>query len=201
VARASDIDRIGDERVAIAAIHRTGKDIPTRSTNITMRVVLDDVGQVPGSSDEDTRSGLTYSGWVHAALSRRADSRHRQRLRASRSTLERKAELDYGYLEDRTWGATLSGAGPQGGWRPRSTCTNWRSSSRRFSSREVRPRAPRRTQHPYLKLQTPLRDRSIWVDHQHRRCAHNYETVPEHHEAGITMIMTMSRRLARTGDW
>jgi hypothetical protein len=115
VARASDVARINDERVAIVAIHRTGKDIPTRSINVTMWVVLDNVGQVLGSPDEDTRSGLTYSSWVHAARSRRADSRHRQRLWASRSTLERKAELDYGYLEDRTWGATLSGAPRVGG--------------------------------------------------------------------------------------
>jgi hypothetical protein len=31
----------------------------------------------------------------------------------------------------------------------------------------------------------------------------DYETLPHHHEAMVTiaMIMTMSRRLARTGDW
>jgi transposase len=38
---------------------------------------------------------------------------------------------------------------------------------------------------------------------KHRRCVRDYETRPDHHEAMlyITMIMTMSRRLARTGDW
>lgn len=41
-----------------------------------------------------------------------------------------------------------------------------------------------------------------WIT-KYRRCARDYETLPEHHEAivYITMIMTMSRRLARTGDW
>ncbi len=39
-----------------------------------------------------------------------------------------------------------------------------------------------------------------WIT-KHRRCVHDYETLPEHHEAmvHITMIMTMFRRLARTG--
>lgn len=41
-----------------------------------------------------------------------------------------------------------------------------------------------------------------WIS-KYRRCVRDYETLPEHHEAMvyITMIMTMSRRLARTGDW
>jgi transposase len=41
-----------------------------------------------------------------------------------------------------------------------------------------------------------------WIS-KHRRCVRDYETLPEHHEAmvHIAMIMTMSRRLARTGDW
>lgn len=41
-----------------------------------------------------------------------------------------------------------------------------------------------------------------WIT-KHRRCIRDYETLPEHHEAmvHIAMIMTMSRRLARTGDW
>jgi transposase len=38
---------------------------------------------------------------------------------------------------------------------------------------------------------------------KHRRCVRDYETLPQHHEAMVTiaMIMAMSRRLARTGDW
>jgi transposase len=41
-----------------------------------------------------------------------------------------------------------------------------------------------------------------WISKK-RRCVRDYETLPEHHEAMIhlAMIMTMSRRLARTGDW
>ena len=41
-----------------------------------------------------------------------------------------------------------------------------------------------------------------WIS-KHRRCVRDYETLPEHHEAMvyISMIMVMSRRLARTGDW
>lgn len=41
-----------------------------------------------------------------------------------------------------------------------------------------------------------------WIN-KHRRCVRDYETLPEHHEAmiHIAMIMVMSRRLARTGDW
>jgi transposase len=41
-----------------------------------------------------------------------------------------------------------------------------------------------------------------WIN-KHRRCVRDYETLPQHHEAmvHIAMIMTMSRRLARTGDW
>ena len=41
-----------------------------------------------------------------------------------------------------------------------------------------------------------------WIS-KHRRCVRDYETRPDHHEAmiHIAMIMTMSRRLARTGDW
>ena len=41
-----------------------------------------------------------------------------------------------------------------------------------------------------------------WIS-KHRRCVRDYETLPAHHEAmvHISMIMTMSRRLARTGDW
>lgn len=41
-----------------------------------------------------------------------------------------------------------------------------------------------------------------WIS-KHRRCVRDYETRPDHHEAMvyIAMIMTMSRRLARTGDW
>jgi transposase len=41
-----------------------------------------------------------------------------------------------------------------------------------------------------------------WIT-KHRRCVRDYETLPAHHEAMVTlaMIMTMSRRLARTGDW
>lgn len=37
-----------------------------------------------------------------------------------------------------------------------------------------------------------------WIS-KHRRCVRDYETLPEHHEAMvyITMIMTVSRRLAR----
>ena len=39
-----------------------------------------------------------------------------------------------------------------------------------------------------------------WIT-KYRRCVRDYETLPEHHEAivYISMIMTMSRRLARTG--
>jgi transposase len=41
-----------------------------------------------------------------------------------------------------------------------------------------------------------------WIN-KHRRCVRDYETTPTHHEAMVhlAMIMTMSRRLARTGDW
>lgn len=41
-----------------------------------------------------------------------------------------------------------------------------------------------------------------WIT-KHRRCVRDYETLPRHHEAMVTiaMITTMSRRLARTGDW
>jgi transposase len=41
-----------------------------------------------------------------------------------------------------------------------------------------------------------------WIS-KHRRCVRDYETKPGHHEAMIyiAMIMTMSRRLARTGNW
>lgn len=41
-----------------------------------------------------------------------------------------------------------------------------------------------------------------WIS-KFRRCVRDYETLPAHHEAmvQIAMIMTMSRRLARTGDW
>lgn len=41
-----------------------------------------------------------------------------------------------------------------------------------------------------------------WIS-KFRRCVRDYETLPVHHEAmvHISMIMTMSRRLARTGDW
>lgn len=41
-----------------------------------------------------------------------------------------------------------------------------------------------------------------WLS-KHRRCVRDYETKPEHYEAmiHIAMIMTMSRRFARTGDW
>lgn len=41
-----------------------------------------------------------------------------------------------------------------------------------------------------------------WIS-KYRRCVRDYETRPDHHEAMIyiSMIMTMSRRLARTGDW
>ncbi len=41
-----------------------------------------------------------------------------------------------------------------------------------------------------------------WIN-KHRRCVRDYETLPESHEAMVhlAMIMTMSRRLARTGDW
>jgi len=41
-----------------------------------------------------------------------------------------------------------------------------------------------------------------WIS-KYRRCVRDYETLPEHHETmvHISMIMTMSRRLARTGDW
>ena len=41
-----------------------------------------------------------------------------------------------------------------------------------------------------------------WIS-KYRRCVRDYETLPVHHEAmvHISMIMTMSRRLARTGDW
>jgi transposase len=40
-----------------------------------------------------------------------------------------------------------------------------------------------------------------WIS-KHRRCVRDYETLPEHHETMvyIAMIMTMSRRLARTAD-
>lgn len=40
-----------------------------------------------------------------------------------------------------------------------------------------------------------------WIS-KHRRCVRDYETLPAHHEAmvHISMIMTMSRRLARTSD-
>jgi transposase len=41
-----------------------------------------------------------------------------------------------------------------------------------------------------------------WIS-KFRRCVRDYETLPAHHEAmvHISMIMTMSRRLARSGDW
>ncbi|AYF26636.1 IS5/IS1182 family transposase [Micromonospora tulbaghiae] len=41
-----------------------------------------------------------------------------------------------------------------------------------------------------------------WIS-KHRRCVRDYETKRDHHEAMIyiAMIMTMSRRLARTGNW
>lgn len=41
-----------------------------------------------------------------------------------------------------------------------------------------------------------------WIS-KHRRCVRDYETKPDHHEAmiHIAMIMVMSRRLARTGNW
>ncbi|TCB97942.1 IS5 family transposase [Micromonospora zingiberis] len=41
-----------------------------------------------------------------------------------------------------------------------------------------------------------------WIS-KHRRCVRDYETRPDHHEAmiHIAMIMTMTRRLARTGNW
>jgi transposase len=41
-----------------------------------------------------------------------------------------------------------------------------------------------------------------WIS-KNRRCVRDYETLPEHHEAmvNLSMIMLMSRRLARTGDW
>lgn len=41
-----------------------------------------------------------------------------------------------------------------------------------------------------------------WIS-KRRRCVRDYETLPEHHETmiHIAMIMTMPRRLARTGDW
>ncbi|MFC4950060.1 IS5 family transposase [Pseudonocardia sp. GCM10023141] len=41
-----------------------------------------------------------------------------------------------------------------------------------------------------------------WIS-KHRRCVRDYETLPTHHEVmvHISMIMTMSRHLARTGDW
>jgi transposase len=44
-----------------------------------------------------------------------------------------------------------------------------------------------------------------WIS-KHRRCVRDYETLLEHiHEAmlytAMIMIMIMSRRLARTGDW
>jgi transposase len=41
-----------------------------------------------------------------------------------------------------------------------------------------------------------------WIS-KFRRCVRDYETLPAHHEAmvHISMIMTMSRHLARTGDW
>jgi transposase len=41
-----------------------------------------------------------------------------------------------------------------------------------------------------------------WIS-KYRRCVRDYETLPEHHETmvHISMIMTMSRRRARTGDW
>jgi len=41
-----------------------------------------------------------------------------------------------------------------------------------------------------------------WIS-KTRWCVRDYETLPEHHEAMVylSMIMLMSRRLARTGDW
>ena len=41
-----------------------------------------------------------------------------------------------------------------------------------------------------------------WIS-KYRRCVRDYETLPAHHEAMIyiSSIMTLSRRLARTGDW
>ncbi|WP_374102280.1 hypothetical protein [Micromonospora sp. U21] len=41
-----------------------------------------------------------------------------------------------------------------------------------------------------------------WIS-KHRRCVRDYETRPDHHEAMvyISLIMTMSRRLARTSNW
>jgi transposase len=43
---------------------------------------------------------------------------------------------------------------------------------------------------------------SGWITKQ-CRCVRDYETLSEHHEAMVTiaMIMTISRRLARTRDW
>ena len=40
-----------------------------------------------------------------------------------------------------------------------------------------------------------------WIT-KHRRCVRDYETLPSHHEAmvHIAMIMTMSRRLAHSGN-
>lgn len=41
-----------------------------------------------------------------------------------------------------------------------------------------------------------------WIT-KFRRCVRDYETLPAHHESMVytSSIMTMSRRLARTGDW
>ncbi|MGH3701313.1 MAG: transposase, partial [Pseudonocardiaceae bacterium] len=39
-----------------------------------------------------------------------------------------------------------------------------------------------------------------WIN-KYRRCVRDYETLPQHHEAMVHITMTMSRRLARTGDW
>jgi transposase len=41
-----------------------------------------------------------------------------------------------------------------------------------------------------------------WIS-KSRRCVRDYETLPTHHESmvHISMIMAMSRRLARSGDW
>ena len=45
-------------------------------------------------------------------------------------------------------------------------------------------------------------ERTFWIS-KHRRRVRDYESKPDHHEAMvyIFMIMNMSRRLARTGDW
>ena len=45
-------------------------------------------------------------------------------------------------------------------------------------------------------------ERTFALISKFRRCVRDYQTLPNHEAmVHISMIMTMSRRLARTGDW